>query len=108
MMRSNDDGTTRIDKAVQGGGAVFVAPTPIGTINAAGPDGSERPVPDAAISVQAVHRRGDTRRDILLALGGSDGSAFWIGTPDEAEVIVRNLQFCIGRGRALMSGGGVA
>lgn len=107
-VHQNVDGSTRIDKTTTAAGTLFLTRQPIEAINRHGPDGSEVPLRDGKLSIMTIHARGHAVREVVIAMGSSEGSAFFLGSPDAAEHLVQQLQFCIARARALMQGGGVA
>lgn len=105
----NPDGTDHVDRRTDGiGGWVLEAPLPVASFAAPFDVSALQPLDVAGVFCGTIHALGRDERQILLALGGDRRSIVWIGTPDGAEQIVRELQFCIGRARALMAGGGTA
>lgn len=105
----NADGTENRSKVMTGRGTCYAAAIPVTAFGAGAIDTGDLIAMDGgAVFIAAIHHLGKTERRMVLALGGSNAMMAWIGSVDEAEIIVRQLQFHIGRARALMAGGGTA
>lgn len=107
-VQRNADGTDHIHKETTGGGWCYDAALPLRSLTCAFHAHALTEIEGAAVLASTIHGRGEDERLIMLALGGESRSTVWIGAPDAAAEIVRQLQGCIARARALMTGGGTA